>query len=82
MAAPSSSAKTDGWWFWILLGLAGMFLTIAAAAIFGVTVREVLLGREIAILIPLTVDYLLIGFGVYLGILRSIRALWNRVSSH
>jgi len=48
------------------LGLVGLGITIAVGAVFGLTPLDVLMGREIAVVMFIAIDYVFFAYGLWL----------------
>ena len=67
-APPDSAFAPSMWWVWILIGLIGLAGTVAGGALFGLSPLDVLLGREISLVLFLAFDYTLMGLGMWLAL--------------
>lgn len=58
----------SNWWVWLAVGSVGLLITIGVGALFGLSPADVLLGRDIAIVLFIACDYTIIAFGFWLAI--------------
>ncbi len=55
------------WWVWLTFGSVGLLITIGVGALFGLSPSDVLLGRDIAIVLFIACDYTVIAVGLWLA---------------
>ena len=55
--ARDAAFSPSNWWVWVLIGMFGLGVTIFVGMLFGTSALDVLLGREIALVLFLAFDF-------------------------